>query len=286
MVERRRHDLWKSYGADGHSPDVCEHELRSRHDPIDRWHCCAHWQRKLSHKLNAKEFAAKSGVATAGLLWAGSHPGDIPFDDLPAHYIVKLSNGSGSKQVIAVDRGMDLIGNVPISPSGVASRLTEMLTSGRDPDNVILVEEFVGGAERGLPKDYKFFCFHGRAQLGYVCDRNRGTLTWYDRTWARIPDAMHFVRPAGGTEPPPPYLAELLSAAERLAAAYIFPFVRIDLYEVDGAPIFGEFTHTPFGDELSAYTTFANEMMGRLWADPGVAFSVAGGLSQREGALA
>lgn len=39
------------------------------------------------------------------------------------------------------------------------------------------------------------------------------------------------------------------------------PFVRIDLYEIDGMPLFGEMTFTPAGGFLKCYTSdFLNEL--------------------------
>ena len=54
--------------------------------------------------------------------------------------------------------------------------------------------------------------------------------------------------------------------AERLAQD--FPFVRVDLYEVDGRPFFGELTFYPMSGNLPLHPTDADLELGRLWRRP------------------
>jgi hypothetical protein len=285
-IAARRTRLWSRDELAVHQPQECEHELLSRTHDLSRWRCCCYWQRKLSNKLNAKEFAAKYGANVAVKLWHGADPLHIPFSKLPDSYVLKLSNGSGSHQVIAVSHGKDLIGNSLVSPNHVIARLHDMLVVVDDPLNLIIVEEFIGNPSAGLPHDYKFFCFHGRVQIAYEGNRADQTLSWYDRTWTPVRDPMHTHRPRGAPHPPPRNLAQLIVTAETLAAAYQYPFVRIDLYDPDLQPTFGEFTHTPLSDELEGYTAFANRIMGLLWANPDLFYSEAiGDVSRRSDCL-
>ena len=265
MISKRQKDLWSPQVCNIHGPKECEHELLTRTDDLFRWMCCPKWQRKLSNKLNAKEFASKCGVRTAELYWFGDSPQKIPFAHLPDSFTVKLSNGSGSKQVIPVSRGRDLIRGCPISKMEIRSLLTQMLKDIDDDLNLILVEELLEERAGKLPHDYKFFCFYGKVQVLYEYDRTVNTHSWYDKYWGPIANPMHIARPRGQILPKPPNLQSLIEAAESLARAYSFPFVRIDLYNIRGVPFFGEFTHTPFGNELEDFTPFANLILGLLW---------------------
>jgi len=267
-IAARKADLWCSAETSIHNAQVCEHELVTRHDPESHWKCCSRWQRKLSNKLTAKEFAARCGVRTADLLWCGSDPRQIPFPSLPRCYTVKLTNGAGGKQVIPVCDSRDILRNRTLSAALIVANLRQMLSEVDDPDNLILVEEYLGDSSLGLPKDYKFFCFHGSAQVVYECDRNAGTLTWFDRAWNATDDPMHTARVSGRKDFAPTILPRLLATAEQLARAYEYPFVRIDLYNRANQPVFGEFTHTPLADELSGYTEFANRVLAMLWDQP------------------
>jgi TupA-like ATPgrasp len=271
----REAELWSKAGARGHDAQTCEHQLVTRHDADSLWKCCPFWQRKLSHKLTAKEYAIRCGVRTAGLLWCGSDPGEIPFASLPRCYTVKLTNGAGCKQVMPLCDLRDMLRNEALSTDVIVARLRQMLVAVDDPDNLVLVEEYLGHPVLGLPNDYKFFCFHGSAQVVYECDRNVGTLTWFDREWNAIDDPMHTARPSGLKGFAPAILPQLLATAEHLARAYEYPFVRIDLYNCANQPVFGEFTHTPLADELSGFTEFSNRVLGMLWDQPGLDFKTA-----------
>jgi len=272
MVFNRRIELWATENDTIHGAQECEHELINRSDDLTHWMCCSKWQRKLSDKLNAKEFAIKVGVRAAELYWCGNHPATIPFDKLPNSYTVKLSNGSGSKQVIPIFNGKDLIRDKFLSENEIKNLLIEMLRYVDDDMNLILIEEYLGSHIDQLPHDYKFFCFHGRVQVLYEYDRKLDTHCWYDKKWNPISDPMHTVRPQGIILPQPLNLPLLIETAEILAKAYIYPFVRIDLYSIKGVPYFGEFTHTPFGNELDFYTSFANRSLGLLWKNPEINF--------------
>lgn len=107
----------------------------------------------------------------------------------------------------------------------------------------LLVEPFVG-REGALPIDYKFFVFGGRAEFIQVDtdrehDHKRVIL---DRRWRPMPCELQF--PMERREiAPPASLSRMIEAAETLGRS--FDFVRVDLYEVDGRPMFGELSFYP-----------------------------------------
>ena len=84
-----------------------------------------------------------------------------------------------------------------------------------------MCEEFLDGGEGDVPRDYKFFCFHGEPQFVQV-DYNRFSghaRTLYDMEWKMLPCVYEY--PLGPDESgQPPYLfdkmIEILNAAEKL----------------------------------------------------------------------
>ena len=62
--------------------------------------------------------------------------------------------------------------------------------------------------------------------------------------------------------PRPGALEEMISIASRLSEP--FPFVRVDLYLINGSPIFGEMTFTP--DVISNITPELTDQMSK-WID-------------------
>ncbi len=135
----------------------------------------------------------------------------------------------------------------------------------------LLVEPFIGQADR-LPIDYKLFVFGGRVAYIQVHLDREGRHRWVvlDRGWRRVS------APTADDDPPRPVsLAAMIEAAEALAQG--FDFVRVDLYEVAGCPLFGEMTFYP-GSGLYPFDPLAlDRAMGAHWrrarsggAEPGV----------------
>ena len=58
--------------------------------------------------------------------------------------------------------------------------------------------------------------------------------------------------------PRPKQLDEMIQVARDLSKG--FPFVRVDLYEVDGRIYFGEMTFTPTGGRMGYVDSFLKEL--------------------------
>lgn len=131
----------------------------------------------------------------------------------------------------------------------------------------VLVEPFIGGAEP--PVDYKLHVFNGRVELisvnwDYFSGIKRAN---YDRDWNRLPFVMSNEAPpyyGPGIPPQPTSYPEMLRAAELLSAG--FPFVRVDFYEIDGHPRFGEVTFYPSSGFMKLPDEF-DFKYGALWPD-------------------
>ena len=81
----------------------------------------------------------------------------------------------------------------------------------------------------------------------------------FDTDWN---DLSQYVIPAGkATTPRPTQLARMLEIANILSAD--FPFVRVDLYEVNEKIYFGELTFSPTGGVFAAYSNEFIEKMGK-----------------------
>lgn len=127
----------------------------------------------------------------------------------------------------------------------------------------LLVEPYLGSDE-APPPDYKIFVFAGRAKLIQV-DEGRGLdhKQWfYDLDWRR--QRFEYACPAGPVDlAAPKSLDKMLSAAERLAEP--FPFVRVDLYEIGGKPLFGELTFYPNAGRIGFKPKSVDADLGNLW---------------------
>lgn len=121
--------------------------------------------------------------------------------------------------------------------------------------------------------DYKFYCFEGNPYCCMVCyDRkspsNVKTGLYDAHTWTNL---GHYVTgkyydPQQRDIPRPASLDRMLDAAQRLSSG--FPEVRVDLYEIDGNPIFGELTFTSSAGVDTGFTREFQEMMGAQFSLP------------------
>ncbi len=127
----------------------------------------------------------------------------------------------------------------------------------RDVPRGVIIEPLLQ-PDQELPLDYKIYVFGGRAtHVQLHLDRARSH-RWilHDRDWTPL---------AGrdGAQPPPQSLTAMLDAAEQLARGH--QFLRVDFYEIDQRPVFGEFCLYPG----SGLDPFAQDWMdfelGSLW---------------------
>jgi hypothetical protein len=126
-----------------------------------------------------------------------------------------------------------------------------------------VVERFIGDGV-SAPTDYKFFMFHGRAAMVVVDqDRfSRHTSTMLTPDWREYDITGRFEYAATLPERPRNY-DRMLEIAQKLSTD--FPFVRVDLYNVDGQIYFGELTHNPGGGLVRLRPRAFDRALGDTW---------------------
>ncbi len=128
----------------------------------------------------------------------------------------------------------------------------------------LLAEPLLGDGP-GLPVDYKIYVFGGQATHVQVHLGRGENHRWilHDRTFRPLVD--HSCHPSA-----PRSLSAMLEAAEALGTGH--DFVRVDFYEIDGAPRFGEFCLYP-GSGLDPFAVdWIDFELGRLWHDAGAPY--------------
>ena len=121
----------------------------------------------------------------------------------------------------------------------------------------LLVEPLLGDGP-ALPIDYKIYVFGGRATHVQVHLDRAGRHRWvlHDRDFRPL-------IPGRDQPPAPRSLPAILEAAEELARGW--DFLRIDFYEIDGRPRFGEFCLDP-GSGLDPFAAdWIDLELGALW---------------------
>lgn len=195
---------------------------------------------------------------------------DIDFDALPDKFVLKTTHGGGGNAIVLCrDKSL-------LNRSAVKNVLHRSLRKGdsyrwlkewpyKNVRRRIIAEEMLEDEANEQIVDYKFYCFHGKPYLVLVCfDRGHGKTKYYyfDRNWTfqRI-NTMGQQAPMDFTLSKPKNIDEMFFLAEKLSAGE--PFIRIDLYNVNGRIYFGEYTFYPASGFKSDLSPDADLDLGR-----------------------
>ncbi len=188
---------------------------------------------------------------------------DIPWDSLPERCAIKATSGWSNHTFRTHGE--------PVDPEKVKEKLhrTEKTRLTFREDGILfaakekqhyICEHLMMADSGGFPNDYKFYCFHGEPKyVLWIADRFSETgaeKVFKDIDWNDRPDLRDGLKAVD--IPKPSCYEEMLEIARKLSAP--FPFVRVDLYDIGGKPVFGELTFVPGGQHSAA----AQKEMGAL----------------------
>lgn len=175
---------------------------------------------------------------------------EVDWEKLPEQFVMKTTNGGGGLNVVVCNDKSKIDFNElkkKLRCKRVVSR-----TGGREwayygLESGLVVEELLVNRENpeaGV-NDYKVFCYQGEAKYIVVdVDRYIGhKRNFYDRDWNDL-NIESDCPPLDRKIEKPENLIEMLQVAEKLSEG--FPYVRVDLYNVDGKIYFGEMTFYPW----------------------------------------
>ncbi|MDR1453261.1 MAG: glycosyltransferase [Candidatus Margulisbacteria bacterium] len=226
---------------------------------------------ELADKYRVRAYVQSKGLGSAlnKLYAVYATPQEIDLQALPRSFALKANNGSGDILLVPdktkITRGKILRHFGRRKYFGVDTAEPHYL---KIPPKIIvekLLREDSGHSASLI--DYKFFCFHGEPKYIYVCwDRDERKVDHlretYDSRWRLVKNAY----PRAGRYqsrglPRPKSFAQMQKMCRRLAKG--FPFVRVDWYEVEGRPVFGEMTFTPAAGFIDYYTPAFLQTLGR-----------------------
>ncbi len=176
---------------------------------------------------------------------------EIDLSRLPDQFVLKTNSGGGNNGVVVCANKSEFDKEEAIKKLRLSldydiySKTREWPYHGIDKK--IFAEVFMkeNGCEDLI--DYKFFCFNGKAEYCQViANRNHGeTIDFYDRNWNHqlFCGLNPFAKNAALSLEKPSKYEEMLSIADKLSE--ISPFLRVDLYFINGEIYFGEMTFYP-----------------------------------------
>jgi hypothetical protein len=196
------------------------------------------------------------------LIWSGTDPLKIPFQDLPKKCVIKTNHGSGGNLI--VDEKTDR--------NEVVRKLRKWLSENfywvareyhyyKIPRR-ILAEHFLDDGVQYGPLDYRFWCFNGKPEVIQVDNHLHNINPFYDREWNKL-DMSYRSGFIDCEIARPENFEEMLEVASALSSD--FDFVRVDLYNVKGKVYFGEFTFTPVAGNFVFKPSSWDDYLGQKW---------------------
>lgn len=185
---------------------------------------------------------------------------EIDFDKLPNQFVLKGNHGSGYNIIV---KNKSLLSKKDIKK--IKSRMSSWLSENyayknglelvyKDIQPCIIIEKYIA-MDDDLP-DYKFLCFSGTVKYVW-CDQGRyrmHTRTVYDLNYKKAPFNFHDYNNVPDNSKPINF-EDMIHVAKKLCGE--FPYVRVDLYNVNGKVYFGELTFSSAsGGELPNPTTY------------------------------
>ena len=199
---------------------------------------------------------------------------DVDWDALPKSFVLKTNNGSGDILVCKDKSKLNVYETVRKYASLLSKSFSD--TNG-EPHYAamkpcLIAEKLLDSSKQQIETDtlidYKIWCFNGKPHHVFTCNnRHKGSLeiATYDLDWNRHDEcniySSHY-KQSKFDLPKPASLEKMLSIATKLSEG--IPQVRVDLYEVDGKPYFGEMTFTSAGGFMNYFTSKFLREMGDL----------------------
>ena len=235
---------------------------------------------RCTDKYTVREYVKEKGYGEYLIPLIGIYDSAdvIDFDALPNTFVAKTTDGSGSNEVlICRDKSS-------ITKEYFKKMLNDWMSVRKPKKHIgrewayenniqrrIIIEELIGDNKNRDICDYKFFCFNGTPHYCQLIQNRSSheTIDFYDMEWSHLPfyglNPKHgpIAKQASVPAVKPRNYDIMKNIAQSLSTD--FPFVRVDLYNIDGKIYFGELTFYP----ASGYGCFtpdnADLILGNLF---------------------
>lgn len=242
------------------------------------------WQDPLvlqgADKYRVREILQKNNLEEILIPLYGvySNADEIDWDRLPQKFIIKTNNASGTNLIVQ-DKST-------INKSKIIKQLNRWIKinfsyHALEPQYQSIVPKIIVEKlleDNGNLIDYRFFCFNGEPKFLYVSvdgefDENGVSdkivrKIYLDFEWNELPYGNENLKKLDKLPTKPSNLDEMLSIAKKLSRD--IPFVRVDLYNLNGKIYFGEMTFTPSSGFANYYSKETLITLGDLLELPKV----------------
>lgn len=225
---------------------------------------------KYEVKKVVKEKIGEDYVITNYGVWDSFD--EINFDELPNKFVLKTTHDSGGV-VICSDKGNFNFKKAKNKIERSLKRKHYLLSREwpyKDVKPRIIAEEFLVDESNIELKDYKFFCFNGEPKSMFIAtERNTGDVKFdfYDIEFNHL-DIFQVHKQSGKIiEKPKNY--ELMIDVCRVLSENL-THVRIDLYNINGKILFGEYTFFHHGGLVPFHPQKWDDIFGKWITLPSI----------------
>ncbi len=176
---------------------------------------------------------------------------DIDFDQLPDQFVLKTTDGGGGTNVVLC-KNKSKLDKAKARKALKLCKRNEIYQNFREwpYKNIkprILAEKYLADIDGRGVSDYKFSCYNGEAHDVMLCvDREIGDVKFYffDSNWQLLRyNKRGMAMPKDFSLPKPKNIDKMFELAGILSRG--IPYLRVDMYNVDGQIYFGELTFFP-----------------------------------------
>lgn len=236
------------------------------------------WLKLYDHNIGysdmADKYLVKSIVAArigseyvAPVLGVWNDPRKIDWDILPEKFVLKTNHdGGGNGIVVCKDKSKLKISQAKKILMRSWRRSSYRIAREwpyKNIKKVVFAEKFLEDSRYHELRDYKFFCFDGTPKLLYVASERgrqaKANFDFFDMDFNHLEITNGHSLSKQPIEKPESF-DEMKRLASELSAG--FPFIRVDFYEVDGHPYFGEYTFYHLGGTGTFHPDEWNKILG------------------------
>lgn len=219
---------------------------------------------KCYNKYLVREYVESKGLSNIlnKLYFKADNINTIPWDNLPEECVIKLSNGYAGHvfkrkgETFSVKKAIKIL-SATKKRSNYGGKVSGDLFADKTKAVYICEKLIKADTPDALPSDYKIHCFNGQPMfLEYIHDRDYNNKNkFYKGAFIDINKNIDRYDLEGECSPISdikyPVSFDLMIKYAKILSQD-FPYVRVDFYEEDGKPIFGELTFTPYHSQTSS----------------------------------
>lgn len=187
------------------------------------------------------------------------------WDEYPTQFVIKCNHGCGYNILVSDKKAFDVNDVVTTVSNWLQEDYWKIYCEPqyKDVPKRFIVEEYIADDI----KTYKFYCFNGNPKVCYISTNGENGekdlyLDYFDMDWNWLPISLDGHEHNKRSIPKPSSFEQMKKVAIQLSKD--FPFVRVDLYDVDGRIYFSELTFIPTGGNMKLNPASVIEEWGTM----------------------